>query len=395
MIYTNVCGDRLSLLGFGTMRLPCSGGPEDIDQAQVDAMVDYALAHGVNYFDTAEPYHGGKSEAAIGKALARYPRDSYRLADKYPGHQYLEPMDPGEIFFQQLKKCGVDYFDYYLLHNVNENSIRAYCDEEYGIVPFFLEQKRLGRIRHLGFSCHGFPENLEAFLDKYGDVLEFCQIQLNYLDWSLQDAERKYAILSERGMPIWVMEPVHGGVLVNLPEAEAEKLRAAHPDESIASWGFRWLQGLENVHMVLSGMSNLEQMIDNVKTFDTRRPLDEAETALVYEAAEALKQNLPCTGCRYCCAGCPLGLDIPYILTNYNEYRMAGSLNLNITQRVDFLPEGKRPEDCIACGQCAKACPQKIDVPKAMRDFGEARKNTPSWADIMAERAAAKKRNSD
>ena len=196
-------------------------------------------------------------------------------------------------------------------------------------------------------------------------------------------------------MPVWVMEPVHGGVLVDLPEAQAEMLRAAHPDESIASWGFRWLQGLENVHMVLSGMSNLDQMIDNVKTFDTRRPLDDSETALVYEAAEALKQNLPCTGCRYCCDGCPLGLNIPYILTNYNEYRMAGSLNLNITQRVDFLPEGKRPEDCIACGQCAKACPQKIDVPKAMRDFGEARKNAPSWADIVAERSAAAKRNKD
>ena len=133
-------------------------------------------------------------------------------------------MDPGEIFFGQLKKCGVDYFDYYLLHNVNENSIRAYCDEEYGIVPFFLEQKRLGRIRHLGFSCHGFPENLEAFLDKYGDVMEFCQIQLNYLDWSLQDAERKYAILSERGMPIWVMEPMHGGLQKLMAEAPQSEL---------------------------------------------------------------------------------------------------------------------------------------------------------------------------
>ena len=388
MIYTTVCGDRLSLLGFGTMRLPCLTGPEDIDQAQVDAMVDYAIAHGVNYFDTAAPYHGGRSEIAIGRALARYPRESYFLADKYPGHQYLEPMDLGEIFFEQLEKCGTEYFDYYLLHNVNENSIGAYFDEEYGIVPFFLEQKRLGRIRHLGFSCHGFPENLEAFLDKYGDDLEFCQIQLNYLDWSLQNAERKYAILSERGVPVWVMEPVHGGMLVNLPEAQASMLRSAHPDESIASWGFRWLQGLENVHMVLSGMSNLEQMQDNVKTFEQRRALDEAETEMVYAVAEALKQNLPCTGCRYCCDGCPLGLDIPYILANYNEFRISNSVN--ITQRIDALPPEKRPEACIGCGQCAKACPQKIDVPQAMREFGEARKNAPSWADVIAARAAAK-----
>ena len=392
MIYTNVCGNRLSLLGFGTMRLPkLSDREDDIDQAQVDAMVDYALEHGVNYFDTAAPYHAGLSEVAIGKALAHHPRESYFLADKYPGHQYLDPMDPGEIFFEQLKKCGVEYFDYYLLHNVNENSFGAYVNEEYGIVPFLLEQKRLGRIRHLGFSCHGFPENLEAFLDRWGDVLEFCQIQLNYLDWSLQDAERKYKILTDRGIPVWVMEPVHGGMLVNLPEAQAAKLQALHPDESIASWGFRWLQGLENVHMVLSGMSNMEQMEDNVRTFETRRPLDAAETAAVYEVAETLKSGLPCTACRYCCKGCPLGLDIPFILANYNEYRVSNSIN--ITMRMDSLPPEKRPEACIGCGQCASACPQKIDVPKAMQAFGDALKSGPSWADIVAARAAAEKRN--
>ena len=392
MIYTTVCGDKLSLLGFGTMRLPLrSGDPEDIDQEQVNAMTDFAIEHGVNYFDTAEPYHGGRSEIAIGKALARHPRERFFLADKYPGHQYTTPRDPGEIFFRQLKKCGVEYFDYYLLHNVNENSISAYLDEEYGIVPFLLEQKRQGRIRHLGFSCHGFPENLEAFLDRYGDVLEFCQIQLNYLDWSLQDAERKYQLLTDRGMPVWVMEPVHGGQLANLPEALSAPLKAAAPDKSIASWGFRWLQGLENVHMVLSGMSNMEQMADNVATFSERCPLSEAENALVYQAAEGLKQNLPCTACRYCCKGCPLGLDIPWIIANYNEFRVGHSVN--ITMRMDSLPPEKRPEACIQCGQCARACPQKIDVPKAMHDFGEALSSMPSWAEIVAERAAAAERN--
>ena len=390
MIYTHVCGDRLSLLGFGTMRLPqTSKRPEDIDQARVNAMVDYAIEHGVNYFDTAAPYHDGFSEIAIGKALARYPRESWRLADKYPGHQYLDPMDPGEIFFKQLKKCGVEYFDYYLLHNVNENSIGAYTSEEYGIVPFFLEQKRLGRIRHLGFSCHGFPENLEQFLDRWGDALEFCQIQLNYLDWSLQNAERKYQILSDRGIPVWVMEPVHGGMLVKLPEPQAAKLQSLHPTESVASWGFRWLQGLENVHMVLSGMSNLEQMKDNVQTFETRRPLTEAETAVVYEVAETLKSGLPCTACRYCCKGCPLELDIPFILANYNEFRVAKSVN--IVMRLESLPPEKRPEACIGCGQCAAACPQKIDVPKAMRAFGEALSGMKTWAQIVAERAAMEK----
>lgn len=388
MIYTDVCGDRLSLLGLGTMRLPqLSANPEDIDQDQVNAMTDFALANGVNYFDTAEPYHGGRSEIAIGKALARHPRERFFLADKYPGHQYMTPRDPGAIFFRQLRKCRVDYFDYYLLHNVNENSISAYLDEEYGLVDYFLEQKRQGRIRRLGFSSHGFPENLERFLDRCGDQMEFCQIQLNYLDWSLQDAERKYKLLTERDIPVWVMEPVHGGQLANLPEVLAAPLKAAQPDKSVASWGFRWLQGLENVHMVLSGMSSLEQMADNVKTFGARNPLSEAETALVFQAAEGLKQNLPCTACRYCCKGCPLGLDIPWIIANYNEFRVGHSVN--ITMRMDSLPQEKRPEACVQCGQCAAACPQKIDVPKAMKDFGDALSSMPSWAEIVTQRAAA------
>ena len=220
--------------------------------------------------------------------------------------------------------------------------------------------------------------------------MEFCQIQLNYLDWSLQDAERKYNLLTARGIPVWVMEPVHGGQLASLPEPLAGKLRAAHPDESTASWGFRWLQGLENVHMVLSGMSNLEQMVDNVQTFETRRPLTEAENALVYEVADALKQNLPCTGCRYCCDGCPLELNIPWIIANYNEFRI--SKNLNLIMRMDSLPAEKRPEACVACGQCAAACPQKIDVPQAMRDFGEQLSSMPSWAQVTAERNAAQER---
>ena len=393
MIYTTVCGERLSLLGFGTMRLPQrSEKPEDIDQEQVDAMTDYAIAHGVNYFDTAYPYHGGCSEKAIGRALSRYPRDSFYLADKYPGHQYVEKMDPGIIFRDQLKKCGVDHFDFYLLHNVNENSIRAYLDEDYGIVEYFLEQKRQGRIRHLGFSCHGFPENLERFLDRWGDRMEFCQIQLNYLDWTLQDAERKYRILTDRGLPVWVMEPVHGGMLARLPEPLEAKLKALRPDRSAASWGFHWLQGLENVHMVLSGMSSLEQMQDNVATFDTRAPLNGGETALVMEIAEALKQNLPCTGCRYCCDGCPVGLDIPWILANYNELRISEGVNLNLIMRMDSLPPEKRPEACVGCGQCSAACPQKIDVPQAMRDFGEALEKLPSWAEIAAARSAAEEK---
>ena len=201
MIYRDFQGEKLSMLGFGTMRLPLlpGGGETDIDQAQVDKMTDYAIEHGVNYFDTAYPYHGSCSEIAIGKALARYPRDKFNLADKYPGHQIYDKSkapDPAAVFADQLRKCGVEYFDFYLMHNVNENSITNYLDEELGIVDFFVRQKELGKIRHLGFSCHGSVENTKRFLDAYGEHMEFCQIQLNYLDWSLQDAEGKYKPVS-------------------------------------------------------------------------------------------------------------------------------------------------------------------------------------------------------
>ena len=199
----------LSRLGFGTMRLPVIGGnAAEIDEKQVDEMVDYAISHGINYFDTAYPYHGGMSEKVIGRSLSRYPRENYYLATKYPGHQLSSSYDPAAIFEEQLKKCGVDYFDFYLLHNVYENSIQVYTDERWGIVDYFVEQKRKGRIKHLGFSCHGRTDTLREFLDYCGDKMEFCQIQLNYLDWTLQDAKEKYELLTERGLGVWVMEPV-------------------------------------------------------------------------------------------------------------------------------------------------------------------------------------------
>ena len=235
MIYSDFHGKKLSLLGFGTMRLPLipGGSVADIDQEQVDKMVAYALENGVNFFDTAYPYHGSMSEIAIGKALSAYPRESFFLADKFPGHQIASSYDPAGVFEDQLKKCGVDYFDFYLMHNVNEHSIRTYKDEKWHIVEYFIEQKRLGRIKHLGFSCHGSAENIREFLDAFGEHMEFCQIQLNYLDWSLQDAKGKYALLTQRGIPVWVMEPVRGGRLAKLSEGEEALLKGLRPGESI------------------------------------------------------------------------------------------------------------------------------------------------------------------
>ena len=392
MIFRDFQGEKLSMLGFGTMRLPLipGGGETDIDQAQVDKMTDYAIEHGVNYFDTAYPYHGSCSEIAIGKALARHPRDKFNLADKYPGHQIYDKSrapDPAAVFADQLKKCGVEYFDFYLMHNVNENSITNYLDGELGIVDFFVRQKDLGKIRHLGFSCHGSVENTRRFLDAYGEHMEFCQIQLNYLDWSLQDAEGKYKLLTERGIPVWVMEPVRGGKLAKLDDSSEALLRSMHPDYSTAAWGFRWLQGLSNVTMVLSGMSSFEQMVDNVKNFDELRLLSAEECNVLYGIADKLKNTVPCTGCRYCCKGCPQGLDIPMLLNLYNDLKLANSVN--VIMRADALPGDKRPEACIGCGQCAAACPQHIDVPAALGDFAARLAELPTWAQICRKREEA------
>ena len=389
MMTNDFQGKKLSQLGFGTMRLP-TNADGSIDETQVAEMTAYALAHGVNYFDTAWPYHGGESERVIGRVLSKYPRDSYYLADKYPGHQISSTgYDPAEIFEEQLKKCGVEHFDFYLLHNVYEKSMEVYLDPQWGIVDYFKEQKRLGRIKHLGFSCHAETKGLKEFLDERGEDMEFCQIQLNWLDWTLQDAKGKYDLLTRRGIPVWVMEPVRGGRLAKLSDAEEAKLKALQPDDSIASWGFRFLQGLPNVKMVLSGMSNMEQMMDNVNTFSEDKPLAEEETALLLDIAEGMKDSIPCTACRYCCDGCPAGLDIPGLISTHNEIRFAPAVN--VAMRIEFMPEDKKPTACIGCGQCTQMCPQNIDVPGALKDFAEKLSKLPSWAEICRQREAAAK----
>ena len=387
MMINDFQGKQLSRLGFGTMRLP-TNADGNIDEAQVAEMTAYAIAHGVNYFDTAYPYHGGESERVIGRVLSKYPRNSYYLATKYPGHQIISTgYNPAEIFEEQLKKCGVEYFDFYLLHNVYEKSMEVYLDPQWGIVDYFKEQKRLGRIKHLGFSCHAETKGLKEFLDERGEDMEFCQIQLNYLDWTLQDAKGKYDLLTKRGIPVWVMEPVRGGRLAKLSDAEEAKLKALRPADSIASWGFRFLQSLPNVKMVLSGMSNMEQMTDNVKTFSEDKSLSAEETALLLEIAEGMKDSIPCTACRYCCDGCPAGLDIPGLISTYNEIRFSPAVN--VAMRIEFMPEDKKPTACIGCGQCTQMCPQNIDVPGALKDFAEKLSKLPSWAEICRQREAA------
>ncbi|MGN0711858.1 MAG: aldo/keto reductase [Anaerovoracaceae bacterium] len=389
MIYTEFKGLKLSQLGFGAMRLPCL---EDgsIDEKQVREMVDYAFKKGVNYFDTAYPYHGGMSEIVLGKALSRYPRESFYLADKYPGHQISDSYNPAEIFEEQLEKCGVEYFDFYLIHNVYENSIKTYTDPRWGIVEYFVEQKKQGRIRHLGFSTHGSIAVMEEFLDLYGEHMEFCQIQMNYLDWTLQDAKGKYEMLTERGIPVWVMEPVRGGQLSKIGEVGEASLKELRPDESATAWALRWLQSLPNVKMILSGVSKLEHTVENINTFEEPKPLNEEETNALYRIAEGMHDSIPCTACRYCCDSCPMGIDIPMMLNAYNEIRFAPSVN--VSMRIEALEDDRKPSACLSCGACEKMCPQHIEIPKLLGEFAEKLEKMPKWSDISREREEAAKK---
>lgn len=386
MQYSTACGEKISKLAFGTMRLPLKDDGS-IDQNQVNEMTDYAMAHGVNYFDTAYPYHDGRSEIAIGKALAKYPRESFRLVTKFPGHQFMKKYDCDGIFHEQLAKCGVDYFDFYLFHNVYENSLATYKSGEYGIVDYFVKQKQLGKIRHLGFSTHARAQNLEEILDFFGDRIEFCQIQLNYVDWTLQDAKKKIELLGSRGIPVMVMEPVRGGKLTDLGEENNARLKGLRPGESIASWAFRWLAEIPEVATVLSGMSSLEQMKDNIRTFTDGTPLSEEEWNMMLEIAETLKKGVPCTACRYCCGGCPMGLDIPMLLAGYNDMKFASAFTVKM--QMDGTPAEKWPDKCIGCGACASVCPQHIDIPEVLKEFDELLHTGPTWAELCRQREEA------
>ena len=371
MIYREFQGEKLSALGMGAMRLPVADGDDArIDEAAAAAMVDYAMAHGVNYYDTAWGYHNGNSELVMGRALARYPRESYFLADKFPGYD-LSNMDKVEsIFEKQLEKCGVEYFDFYLFHNVCEMNIDAYLDPKYGIFDYLTAQKKAGRIRHLGFSAHGSYAVMKRFLEAYGSEMEFCQIQLNYLDWKFQGAKEKVELLQAYNIPVWVMEPLRGGKLASLAPADEEKLQALRPQEGIPAWAFRFLQSIPAVTVTLSGMSNMEQMQANIRTYETEQPLNENEMQTLLGIADAMvgKIALPCTACHYCVSHCPQGLDIPNLLALYNEHCFTDG-GFIAPMALSAVPEDKRPNSCIGCRSCEAVCPQQIRISEAMADF--------------------------
>lgn len=371
MIYRTFQDLKLSALGLGAMRLPVIDGDDNkVDEAAAFEIVDYAMAHGINYYDTAWGYHGGNSELVMGKALARYDRGRFYLATKFPGYDLANMDKVEEIFEAQLKKCGVEYFDFYLFHNVCEMNIDAYLDPKYGIYDYLMEQKKNGRIRHLGFSAHGAIPVMKRFLEAYGKDMEFCQIQLNYLDWKFQDAEGKVKLLQEYGIPVWVMEPLRGGRLAKLPGALAAKLTALRPDEKVPAWAFRFLQSLPSVTVTLSGMSNMEQLKENIATFETDKPLDDAEMAALMDVANEMlgKKVLPCTACHYCTSHCPQGLPIPDLLALYNEHKFSDGGFL-APMALSALPADKQPSACIGCRSCEAVCPQQIKISEAMADF--------------------------
>ena len=371
MIYKKFQDLELSALGMGAMRLPVIGGDNGkIDEAETARMVDYAMGHGVNYYDTAWGYHDGASEVVLGRALGRYPRESYYLADKFPGYD-LSNMDHVErIFEEQRRRCNVEYFDFYLFHNVCEMNIDAYLDEKYRILKYLLQQKQAGRIRHLGFSVHGSYAVMKRFLDAYGEHMEFCQVQLNYLDWTFQDAKAKIQLLRDSKIPVWVMEPLRGGKLASLPEPYSAELKALRPEETLPAWAFRYLQTIPDVTVILSGMSNFEQLQENIRTFETEAPLNSKELDTLYRiAGEMVRQTaLPCTACRYCTAHCPQGLDIPMLLGLYNEHCFTGGGFL-APMALSALPDDKQPGACIGCKGCEAVCPQQLKISEAMADF--------------------------
>ena len=372
MIYRDFQELKLSNLGMGCMRLPVVDGDDGrIDEEAAFRMVDAAMASGVNYYDTAWGYHEGQSELVVGRALARYPRERFYLADKFPGYDLTNFGKVEAIFEEQLRKCKVEYFDFYLFHNVCELNIEAYlAEEKYGTYAYLTEQKRRGRIRHLGFSAHGSAEVIRRFLEAYGKDMEFCQLQVNWLDWDFQDARAKVELIRDWGIPVWVMEPLRGGKLASLPPEAEEKLKALRPAETVPGWAFRFLQAVPGVTVILSGMSDEAQMQANLRTFETDEPLSETETGLLLSLASEMTKRtaLPCTACRYCTTHCPQGLNIPWLLELYNEHVFTGGGFL-APMALQSLPEDKKPSACVGCRSCEQVCPQQIKISEAMKDF--------------------------
>ncbi len=366
MIYNNFADKKLSALSMGCMRFPVKENNSQIDMEKTREMIAYAMKEGINYYDTAWGYHDGNSELAMGEILSEYPRESFYLATKFPGYD-LDNMDKvEEIFEEQLRKCRVEYFDFYLFHCLSENNIDSYLDPKFGIFDYLIKQKKNGRIRHLGFSAHSNLDTMMRFLDAYGKDMEFCQLQINWFDWDFQNAKEKVKMASDYGIPVWVMEPVRGGSLAKLDDFYMQKLEKLRPGITPAEWCFRFIQSIPEVKLTLSGMSDFDQLKENIATYKEAKPLNETEMNTLFSIGKAMasKKVLPCTACSYCTSHCPMELEIPRLIELYNE-------SVYSDAEIDALPENKMPSNCIGCKACEAVCPQNIEISKMMGDFAE------------------------
>lgn len=353
---------EVPLLGLGCMRLPMKG--DAVDMQELERMVEYCMQHGANYFDTAYMYVDGKSETAVGKVLKNYNRKDLIIADKSPAMYMKSKDDVRRIFEEQLKKCQTDYFDFYMVHNINKNTIDNY--RNYDMFNQLMEFKKEGRVKYVGFSFHGTPDMLKEVAPEH--PWDFAQLQINYLDWDVVKAKEQYDIVQSHNIPVTVMEPLRGGGLVNLSEKALAKLKEYYPDTTPAAFGLRWAASRKNVITVLSGMSNLQQVKENIQTFINYKDMDEKENLAAKEVAKVIQSQgeINCTACKYCLEVCPRGINIPAIFALYNQYKTTGN-KMFFSIYYNTLDERERADKCIACNLCNTNCPQALHIPDLLK----------------------------